>query len=565
MRCCARRIGWPRRPVGSCEESIVDAVDELERGRESFAGRAWMDAYESLSSADQKKSLGAEDLGLLATAAYMVGRSDAYLSVLERAHHVHLDVGDALGAVRCAFWVGVTLATRGEMGRATGWLGRAQRLVEREGRECVEQGYLLLPLVLQHAAGGDWEAASAAAADAAAIGERFAEPDLFALAVQEQGNALVKQGRIDEGLGLLDEVMVAVTAGELSPIVTGLVYCSVIDGCQEVYALRRAQEWTAALTQWCEEQPDMVAFTGRCLVHRAEIMQLHGEWPEALQEARRAGERFAQDQTAAAQALYRQGEVHRLRGEFTAAEEAYRDASRLGWEPQPGLSLMRLAQGNKDAAAAAIRRVAGEVTEPLKRAALLPAYVEIMLAVGDVQEARDACGELEEIAAGHEGGMLDGMRARARGAVELADGDARSALVALRRASRVWHELETPYEAARVRVLVGLACQVLGDDDAAALELEAARGVFEQLGARPDLASIHSLAPSLGSRDTHGLTARELEVLRLVASGKSNREIASALVISEHTVARHIQNIFAKLGFSSRTAASAFAFEHDLV
>ena len=509
--------------------------------------------------------MGAHDLELLATSAYMLGRDDDNLSGLERAHHVYLGAGEALCAVRCAFWVGMHLAARGEMGRATGWLGRAQRLVEREERDCVEHGYLLLPAVLQHEATGDWEAASAIAGDAAEIGERFGDADLFALAVQEQGRALVKQGRVGEGLGLLDEAMVAVTAGELSPIVTGLVYCSVIEGCQEVYELRRAQEWTAALTGWCEQQPDMVAFTGRCLVHRAEIMQLHGAWQEALEEARRAGQRQEKDQLAAAQALYRQGELHRLQGEFAAAEEAYRDASRCGWEPHPGLAQLRLAQGDGDAAAAAIRRAVGETTERLKRAGLLAAHVEIMLAVGDAEEARSACRELEEIAASYESGMLAAMVAYARGAVDLAEGDARAALVALRHAWQVWQELEAPYEVARARVLVGLACRALGDNDTAALELEAARGVFEELGAAPDLTRLDSLTRRAASGDTHGLTPRELEVLRLVAAGKSNREISSALFISEHTVARHLQNIFAKLGLSSRTAASAFAFKHDLV
>ncbi len=546
---------------------MVDAVDELERGRESYARRAWLDAYEWLSHADQAASLGAEDLELLATAAYMLGRDDDLVSGLERAHHVYLDAGEVLRAVRCAFWVGMNLATRGEMGRATGWLGRAQRLVEREERDCVERGYLLLPVVLQHEASSDWEAASATAGDAAEIGERFGDADLFALAVQEQGRALVKQGRVGEGLGLLDEAMVAVTAGELSPIVTGLIYCSVIEGCQEVYELRRAQEWTAALTQWCEQQPDMVAYTGKCLVHRAEIMQLRGAWRDALEEAKRAGQRFAQakDQSAAAQAFYRQGEILRLQGELAAAEEAYRDASRCGREPQPGLALLRLAQGDNDAAAAAIRRVVGETTERLSRASLLPAYVEIMLAVGDVQQARSACRELEESSAGYESAMLGAMAAQARGAVDLVDGDARAALVALRHAWQAWQELEAPYEAGRVRTLVGLACLALGDEDTAALELEAARGVFAQLGAAPDLVRVDSLTRPASSADTHGLTPRELQVLRLVASGESNREIASTLVISEHTVARHVQNIFAKLDVSSRTAASAFAFEHDLV
>ena len=546
---------------------MVDAIDELGRGREAYAGRAWMDAYKWLSNADRAAPLGVENLELLATSAFMIGRDDECLSNLKRAYQRHLDAGDAMRAVRCAFWVGMTLALRGEMGHATGWLGRAQRLVEREGGDCVERGYLLVPVMLRHEAIGDWETAFATAADAAEIGERFGDADLLALAVHEQGCALIQQGQLEEGLGLLDEAMVAVTAGELSPIVTGIVYCSVIMGCQEVYELRRAQEWTDALTQWCEEQPEMVAFSGRCLVHRAEIMELHGAWREALEEARRAHHRSVQgkNRSAVAQAFYRQGEVHRLQGRFYAAEDAYRDASRCGFEPQPGLALLRLAQGNDDAAAAAIRRVVGETTEPLKRARLLPAYVDIMLAAGDVEVARTACRELEKISARYESGMLGAMVAQAEGAVDLTEGNARAALLALRRAWRIWQELEVPYEAARVRVLVGLACRALGDDDTATLELEAARGVFEQLGAAPDLAKVDSLPWGALSADAHGLTPRELQVLRLVAAGETNKAIAAELVLSGRTVDRHVSNIFSKLGVSSRAAATAYAYEHQLI
>jgi DNA-binding CsgD family transcriptional regulator len=546
---------------------VVDAIDELGRGRESYARRAWMDAYRSLSQADQAAPLEPEDLELLATAAFMLGRDDDCLSSLERAHHAYLDAGEAMRAVRCAFWLVINLALGGEMSRATGWLGRAQRLVERDGGDCVERGYLLVPIMLRHEAAGDWEAAYAAAADAAEIGERFGDADLLALAIHEQGCALIQQERVEEGLGLLDEAMVAVIAGELSPIITGIVYCSVIMGCQEVYALRRAQEWTVALTRWCEEQPAMVAFSGRCLVHRAEIMELHGAWREALEEARRAHQRCVQgkNQSAAAQAFYRQAEVHRLQGRFSAAEEAYRDASRCGCEPQPGLALLRLAQGNDDAAAAAIRRAVGETTEPLKRARLLPAYVEIMLAVGDVQEAHNACRELEEISARYESGMLGAMSAHAEGAVDLAQGDTRAALLALRQAWQMWQELEVPYEAARVRVLLGLACRTLGDDDTAALELEAARDVFARLGAAPDLARADSLTRRAASVDARGLTPRELQVLRLLAAGRTNKAIAAELVLSERTVDRHVSNIFTKLGVSSRTAATAYAYKQQLV
>jgi DNA-binding CsgD family transcriptional regulator len=546
---------------------VVGVPGELERGRESYARRAWMDAYIALSEADRAAPLGAEDLEMLATSAYMLGRDDDCLGGLERAYQVYLGTGEALRAVRCAFWLGINLILRGEMGRATGWLARAQRLVERETDDCVERGYLLVPVMLRHEAMGDWEAAYTTAADATEIGERFGDADLLALAVHEQGCALIQQGRVEEGLGLLDEAMVAVTAGELSPIVTGIVYCSVIAGCQEVYALRRAQEWTAALTRWCEGQPDMVAFSGRCLVHRAEILELHGAWREALEEARRALQRCEQgnNQSAVAQAFYRQGELHRLQGKFSAAEEAYRDASRYGCEPQPGMALLRLAQGKDDAAAAAIYRAVGETTDPLKRTRLLPAYIEIMLAVGDVEEARSACDELQEISARYESPMLGAIASHARGAVDLVEGDARAALPALRRAWQVWQELEAPYEVARVRVLLGLACRVLGDDDGAALELEAAHDIFGQLGAAPDLARLESLIRRATSADAQRLTPRELEVLRLVAAGATNKAIAADLVLSERTIDRHVSNIFTKLGVTSRAAATAYAYKHELV
>jgi len=547
--------------------AVAHVIDELEQGRESYGRRAWSDAYTSLSDADRAKPLGAEDLELLATSAYMLGRVDDFLNLLERAHQAYIDAGEVLRAARCGFYIGVNLAIRGEMGRASGWLGRAQRLVEREEGDFVERGYLLLPVAMQHQATGNYEAALAAAAEAAEIGQRFRDADLFALAVHTQGQVLIKQGSVEEGLGLLDEAMLAVTAGELSPIITGVVYCGVIAGCEEAYDVRRAQEWTDALSGWCEQQPEMVAFTGRCLSHRAEIMQLHGEWRDALAEARRARERCERgmNQPAAGEAFYQQGELHRLQGDFAAAEAAYRDANRCGREPQPGLALLRLGQRDDNAAAAAIRRAVGETTEPLRRARLLPAYAEIMLAVGDVQEARTACEELAEIAASYESAMLRAIGAQVRGTVDLAEGDAQAALVALRHALRVWQELEAPYEAARTRVLMGLGCRTLGDEDSAALELEAAAGVFEQLGALPDLARVESLSRPLATGDTHGLTPRELEVLRLVAAGNTNRQIASKLVVSEHTVARHVQNIFTKLRVSSRTAATAFAFEHDLV
>ncbi len=545
---------------------MADDVGELERGRQAFADHAWTDAYESLAAAERSNRLGAEDLELLATTAYMLGREEDYLRLLERAYRAHLHTGEGLAALRCAFWIGVTLASGGEMGRAGGWIGRAQRLLEREGGDRVERGYLLLPRVFELEGSGDLEAAAATAAEAAAIGERFDDPDLFALAAHEQGHILIRLGRLKEGLVLLDESMVAVTAGELSPIASGIVYCGVILACQDAHELRRAQEWTTALSGWCERQPDLVAFTGRCLVHRAQIMQLRGAWLEAIEEARRAAERClrAENPAAAGEACYQRGEIHRLLGDYRAAEEAYREASGHGWEPQPGLALMRLAQGKASAAAAAIRRVEAEISEPGMRAGLLPAYVEVMLAVDEQDAARAASGELESIAEGHENGALGAMAAQARGAVELARGNPGAALVSLRRAGEVWHQLEAPYEAARARELVGLACRALDDEETATLELEAAGGAYAQLGAMPDVTRIGSLTGG-GRGLTHGLTGRELEVLRHLAAGKTNKAIATELVLSERTVDRHVSNIFAKLGVSSRTAATAYAYEHRLV
>jgi DNA-binding CsgD family transcriptional regulator len=538
---------------------------DLERGREAYERRVWANAHELLSSADQAAPLGADDLELLATSAYMLGHEDEYVAVLERAHHAHLEAGATSRAVRCAFWVGLTFALRGATGPASGWLGRAQRLLDHDESDSVERGYLLMPRAFQHEAAGDLAAAAAVAAEAAAIAERFRDVDGFTLAILTQGHMLLKDGRVQEGLALLDEAMVAVTSGALSPMVTGIVYCTVILACQEVHEVRRAREWTAALTRWCEGQPDLVAFTGRCLLHRAEILQLNGSWPDALEAARHAGRRFRETMNPAAGiAQYRAGEVLRLQGDFAAAEAAYRDASRAGREPQPGLAQLRLAQGRHETAATSIRRARAETTEPLKLAEVLPALVEIMLAVGDVEEARAGCDRLEEIAAEYESPLLSAIVAHARGAVALADGDGAGALVALRRALQLWQDVEAPYDLARARMLIGEACRLLGDDDSAALEFEAAREAFRRLGAAPDFARVAALVAA-ADEETFGLTRRELEILRLVAAGKSNREIAAALVISEHTVARHLQNIFAKLDVSSRTAASAFAYEHDLV
>jgi DNA-binding CsgD family transcriptional regulator len=456
---------------------------------------------------------------------------------------------------------------RGELARGRGWLGRARRLFEREERDCVERGYLLVTTMAEHEEAGDLDAAVATTVEGTRIGERFGDADLVALTLYERGRLLVKDGRVDEGLALHDEVMVGVCAGELSPMVTGILYCSVIAGCQRAYELGRAREWTAALSRWCDSQPDMLALRGRCLVHRAEIMQLDGAWAEALDAAQRAGSRVLEtaDPGAAGEAFYRQGEIRRLRGEHTAAERAYREASRRGREPQPGLALLRLAEGNTPAAAAAIRRALAETAEPMLRAGLLPAFVEIMLAARQLEDARRGQCELDRLAEGYRGGMMRALVAHTRGAVALAEDDVTGALLALREAVALWQELGARYESARARELVGLACRQLGDADAGEMELESAGEVFRQLGAAADAVRIAELIPRTRREAMAGLTGRELEIVRLVATGRTNRAIAEELVISEKTVARHLSNVFAKLGVSARSAVTAFAYERDLV
>jgi DNA-binding CsgD family transcriptional regulator len=542
---------------------VTETGAALDRGREALGRRDWRDAFVSLSAADRAAALPARDLDALAQAAYMVGDSEGYVAALERAHRAHLDAGNVPSAVRDAFWIGHSLLFRGQAAAAGGWFARAQRLFAESGEDGAERGWVLIPAWLRQMGAGDFASGYATAGEAAGIARRFGDADLLCLARCDQGRALINLGRVTEALRVVDEMYVVATRGELSPVVTGIVYCNTIAYCVDGYAVDHAREWTEALTRWCEGQPQMEEHFGFCLVHRAELHHLSGTWATAREESERAAVHTAGqlNQLVRGKAAYVQGEMHRLAGDLAEAERCFREANALGHDPQPGLALLRLAQGDVAAAAAAIRRAVGESMQPLRRVRLLPAYVEVTLAVGEVDRARAAAAELEVIAS-DVGGATTAMAAHAEGAVLLAQGEPDRALVVLRAGLQAWQRLGVPYEAARTRVLVGLACRGVGDHDTAHLELDTARATFDELGARPDRDRVAALVGRRGT--TEGLTAREVEVLRWVASGRSNSEIAAALFISEHTVARHLQNIFGKLGVSTRTAAAAYAFEHHL-
>ena len=539
--------------------------DRLDKGREAFAGQRWDEAVEHLSAADAEISLGPEDLYLLATAASLTGDDAGTVDLGTRAYHGFVDASMPERAARCAYHIGMSLMNRGEVAQAGGWFGRMRQILDDGARDCVELGYLQVPIALQSLFAGDAAAAYEAFGPAQERAERFKEPDLMAMCKLGRGQALINLGRVPEGVAMHDEAMTSVMAGEVSPIVSGIVYCAVIEACQEIFDVARAQEWTDALKRWTSTQHGLVAFRGQCLVHRAHLMQLHGAWPEALEEAERAQHRLSSPpQPAVGAAYYQLAEIHRLRGDIDKAQEAYRDGSQWGRSPQPGLALLRLAQGQSAAAKAALGRELDEAKEPFARSALLPAYVEVTLACGDVSAARASADELAKIAT-----MLDvpyarAVAAQAGGAVSLAEGDARGAVQQLRSAWTAWQEVRAPYEAARARVLIGNACRMLEDDDTAAMEFDAARHVFSELGAIPALTELDALTGK-GPKAAGGLSPREVEVLRLVSAGKTNRAIANELVLSEKTVARHVSNIFTKLGVSSRAAATAYAYEHDLV
>jgi DNA-binding CsgD family transcriptional regulator len=546
------------------------ARSALERARASFAERAWERAFTQYwalaGGSDQPRLLELEDFEQAAVAAALSGRDHEFLDTLERLHTAALAGAEAPRAARAALWSVMRLTAMGETGRASGWVSRLRRLAEQAGAASLEHCYLQIPLAFAALLHGDLLEAERVAREGIALADRLADADAQAFMRSLVGRALLRQNRTHEGLAFLDECMLSVTAGVVSPILTALVYCTVIASCHEVYAFDRARQWTNALAEWCDAQPELVAFRGTCMVHRAEIARLSGDWPRAAEQAERAsaGVPGHHNPEAVGDAHYELAELHRLRGELGAAERAYTEAARHGHEPQPGMALLRLRQGRVDAAVSGLKRALGEATRPLARARLLPAAVEVLLGAGATEEALAACRELETTADLHGTEALVALAAHARATLFLHADDAQAALGPLRRAFFVWQAIGAPYAAAKVRVDLARACEALGDGEGAALERAAAHATFSELGAALDLESVAPHAEAKRAR-AHGLTERELEVLRLVATGGTNKAIAHELGLSEKTIDRHVSNIFGKLGVASRAAATAYAYEHGLI
>lgn len=543
---------------------VMTTTTALDRGRTAYLEHRFTDAVAGLDEAARERAVAASDLEHLAIAAILVGRLQEGLDSLTRAHEAHLAEGDVDGATRCAAWMGMELMYHGDQARAGGWFARAQRLVEEQTEGRPDHGFLFIPEGLAAVYAGDGERAEAAFGRAAEFARALHDADLIALAGLGLGRAKIMLGEPDAGLAMLDEVMVAVTAGELSPIPSGIVYCETLQACRLAFDVTRAREWTRALDHWCEARPDMVAFSGQCHGHRAALFLLHGAWDDALAAAREAQERSERgDRNGLYGAWYHQGEVHRLRGDLAAAASAYERAAQTGFEPQPGLALLRLGQGNATLARSLILG-ALERVDPAERRGLLAAASEIQLGVGDVGAARAAADELTELSRASAMPMLQAIAQQAESAVLLAEGDARGALTTSRRAWARWRDLDVPFEAARCRVIAARASRALGDEAGAAMELDAARVVFADLGAGQALAAAEAEWSAEPAPHPGGLSPREVEVLRLVAAGDTNREIAGELYLSEKTVERHLSNIFGKLGLSSRSAATAYAFRHGL-
>jgi ATP/maltotriose-dependent transcriptional regulator MalT len=536
-----------------------------ERVQETVRTGPWLHVYEDLSARDPV-GLAPVELEALAEAAWWLCRTDEGIAARQRAYAAFRDAKDDLGAARTAARLFHEHFYRGEGAVAVGWLRRGFRHVERDP-DCVEWGWLRMAEAELHLHHGPLERAVDGADQAVQTARHHGDVDLAAVAMQIQGRALVAQGRIAEGLALLDDAMTCVLAGELAPMYTGWVYCSVILACKDLADLQRASEWTEAARAWCEALPATTPYSqGLCRIYRGEVLALRGAWDEAEAEMRRAHQELLPHKPqGAAEASYGVGEILRRRGDLAGAEQAFVRAQQLGWDPQPGMALLRLAEGRVDAAAAALRAaLASHTVDRFARARLLAAQVEVAIAAGTLDGASDAARELAVIADGLTSVAVRATAATAQGTLQLAAGDPAAALEDLRRGLNGWRELALPYEEAQARLLIGASKRMLGDEEGGRIEIDAARAGFDRLGAAADARHAAALLRR-GRAPRPLLTDREVEVLRLVAAGNSNRDIAGALHLSEHTVARHMQNVLAKLGVSSRAAATSSALKQGIL
>ena len=530
--------------------------------RAAYDDHRWGDAFRLLSVVPVGE-LDIDDLDRLATAAYLTGHDEDGFSYWTEAHQRCVDEGSVHRAAYFGGRLAQGLGFKGDLGRCRGWVDRTARLLDDADIDCVEQGYLQHGLAMMRIfEAGDLAGAHSHFVQAGKIGARFAQRELVTLARIGEGRMLIYLGEIADGMALLDESMVSIEARELTPMSTGDAYCTVIDACSELIDVPRCRAWTESFIRWCDTQQELVLYRGHCFLHRAEILGLGGAWPEALVEARHACDRLAApvNQGALGGAWAIEGDLLRLVGDHDGAEAAYVHAHEFGREPQPGLSLLRFAQGRIDAADAMIRRALDETEDPMTRTRLLGPYVEIVLARTDTAAARSAAEELRALAAALGSSYLRAQGALAIGAVLMAENNHSAALVELRSACHEFLALGVPYDVARTRLALGAACGAVGDLDAAAMEAYAAQAIFDALGAT---ASTSFVAEPASRPD--GLTPRELEVLVLLAQGKTNRVIAQDLFISEKTVASHVSHIFTKLSVTSRSAATAYAYDHRLV
>jgi ATP/maltotriose-dependent transcriptional regulator MalT len=536
--------------------------DSLASARTAFAAHDWAAAYEEFAAFRDRDVLTADDLHSLGESAWWLGRIDACLEAFEAAYQRFLADDQPIPAAMSAFYLAVHSMSRGDAAQGSGWLARARRLVDNDP-ETAPYGYLFYVDTFSALGGGKLDEAETLALRMGELGRRLEDPNLAALGVLGRGRVLVKKGQVGEGMALLDDAMLEAMSGRLDPTWAGTIYCHLMDVCHELADVRRAAEWTHATSRWCETIPDANLYPGICRVHRAQVMQVQGDWDGAESEADRAcRDMLGVHVGTVAGGQYELGDLRRLRGDFAGAEEAFKRAHELGRDPQPGLALLRLMQGRIDLAVASMRAALGATSDPLARARLCGAHVEIALAAGDIDAAGASTSELEQTAAAFSSPGLQAAAKGAMGAVLLARGQAKEALVELREACRRWQEIEAPYEEARTRLLLADAYRALADEDAVLMELDAADAVFRRLGADWDSRTVTDRRGS--ATPPAGLTQRELEVLQLVAAGRSNREIAAELFLSERTVHRHMSNILAKLEVPSRVAATAFAYEHGL-